>query len=243
MKPLVSLDIETTGLDKNTDRIIQFAAVKFDRENKKNLGELNLLIRPDDPQCIMSIGAFIKHGIHPDKLKDKPTFKEVAQQIYSFINGCDILTYNGVYFDLPFLMNEFKRAGIDFLPSEYKCYDAYKEECRRNGTHLVDSFKRYTGKTMEEAGLAAHDAMSDSKACLAVFYNQCKAAEVQPEQMLTDDDMLVMADFNGSSEVTVNFGRYKGVPLKILKVADPSYITWMLSTNISKKTRDLLKQP
>ena len=243
MKPLVVLDIETTGTDKTGgDWIVQFAAIKVNRETNKMIDKLNLFIRPEAENYTMSISAFIKHRIHPDQLKDKPTFRQVANQIYDFIKGCDILTYNGVNFDLPFLMNEFAKVGIKFLPTDYVCYDSYKEEARRNGNKLSEAFKRYCGRSMEDAGLTAHDGFSDVKACYAVFRHQNETSEVQPENVLTDDNTLVMGEFNGNQEIMMNIGRYRDVPLKILKVTDPSYLTWMLSTNISEKTRDIINK-
>lgn len=240
MKPLVVLDIETTGTDKTNDWIVQFAAIKVDREANKMIDKLNLYIRPNTDSYVMSIGAYIKHGIHPDTLVDKPTFKDVALSIYNFIDDCDILTYNGVSFDLPFLMNEFARAGIEFLPSKYTCYDAYKEESRRNGNKLAEAFKRYCGRTMDEAGLTAHDGFSDVKATYAVFRHQMETQEVLPEKLITDDNILVSGEFNGQETILMNIGRYRDVPLQIVKMTDRSYLTWLVSTNISKKTKEII---
>ena len=225
MKPLVVLDIETTGMDKTGgDWIVQFAAIKINRETNKMIDKINLFIKPEAENYTMSIGAYLKHRIHPDQLKDKPTFRQVAQQIYDFIGDCDILTYNGISFDMPFLMSEFAKVGIKFLPTDYVCYDAY------------------CGRTMEDAGLTAHDGFSDVKACYAVFRHQNETAEVKPEKLLTDDDQLVIGEFNGNDEILMNIGRYRTVPLKIVKATDPSYLTWLLSTNISSKTREIINK-
>ena len=103
MKPLLIYDIETTGLDKIKDQIIQFAAIKVDTQKHKILDSKNIFIQPVGNYSI-SIQAFFKHGITPDFLKDKPHFKDVAQEIFDFFNGCDILTYNGCSFDNSFLI-------------------------------------------------------------------------------------------------------------------------------------------
>ena len=240
-KPLVSLDIETTGTDKNRDRIIQFAAIKIDTTHHKIIDSINMLIRPDG-DYVMSIGAYLKHRIHPDMLKDKPTFKEVAKQIYDFIGNNDILTYNGVSFDLPFLMNEFKRAGITFLPSDHDCYDSYKEEVKRHSNKLGDTFERYCGRTMEQAGLTAHDAFSDVKACYAIYRHQNETDDISPDPMWTDDNMIVMDNIDGNIVPVINFGRYRDVPVSMVKAVDPSYITWMLSSGVCEKTRKILTE-
>lgn len=241
MNHLVVLDIETTGTDKRgNDWIIQFAAIKVDRDTNKMIDKLNLYIRPDTDNYVMSIGAYLKHNIHPDMLVDKPTFKEVAWTIHAFLEGCDILTYNGIAFDLPFLMTEFARAGIEFRPSHYVCYDAYKEELRRNSNKLSDTFKRYCGRTMDEAGLTAHDGLSDVKATYAVFRHQMENGDVKPEKMVTDDNILISGEFNGKEVVMLNIGRYRDVPLEIVKSTDRSYLTWLVSTNISKRTKEII---
>ena len=240
-RPIVSLDIETTGTDKNKDWIVQLAAIKIDTMHHKIIDSINILIRPDG-DYVMSIGAYLKHRIHPDMLKDKPTFKEVAKQIYDFIGNNDILTYNGISFDLPFLMNEFRRAGINFLPSTHVCYDSYKEETRRHGNKLSEAFERYCGRTMEQAGLTAHDAFSDVKACYAIYRHQNETQEVCPESICTDDNMIVMSNIDGNDVPVINFGRYRDVPVSMVKAVDPSYITWMLSSGVCEKTRKILTE-
>ena len=91
---IVCHDVESTGLDKTKDRIIQYAALKYDTVENKVVDKLNLYIRPDT-DYVITLQAYFKHRITPEFLKDKPTFKEVAKTIYDFIGDCDILSYNG----------------------------------------------------------------------------------------------------------------------------------------------------
>ena len=163
-KPLVIFDLETTGLSRVKDYIIQFAGIKVNRETNDVIDSLNLYIQPDGPYQI-SIQAYFKHKIKPDFLKDKPKFSEVAQQIVDFIGDCDLLTYNGNHFDIPFLNHKLLLSGynVDFINTR-NCYDSFIEEKRRNGNTLEETYHRYTKKTMEENGLSAHDAFSDVKA-------------------------------------------------------------------------------
>lgn len=99
---LVIFDLETTGLDKDKDQIIQFSGVKI--EDFKVIDTLDMKICPDGNFSI-SIQAYLKHGIHPNDLLDKPHLSEVADKIISFIGDNDVLTYNGTGFDIPFLIN------------------------------------------------------------------------------------------------------------------------------------------
>lgn len=243
IKPLVVPDVETTGLHKETDYIIQFAAIKVDRVANKIIDSINLYIKPSGPYTI-SIQAYLKHKIKPEFLADKPTFKEVASQIRDFIEGCDILTYNGNGFDLPFIKAEFNRIGedIDFL--KYNCYDAFLEEKRRNSNSLENTFNRYVGHTMEEEGLTAHDALSDVKATYKVFEAQQKIQPYEPEVRLTEDNFLVMDMFNGKEQPIFTIGKYKQLPISYVSTVDQNYLKWCVSDKATfmQSTKDYISK-
>ena len=114
---LVVFDIETTGLDKENDHIIQFSAIKYDKNNPDNVEVYETYIQPLGNYSI-SLPAFSKHGITPDFLKDKPHFVDVAMDIYNFMDDCALLTYNGLSFDAPFLKREFNDVGITWIFSD-----------------------------------------------------------------------------------------------------------------------------
>ena len=228
IKPLVVLDIETTGLKKETDYIIQFAAIKVDRQTENIIDNINLYIKPSGNYTI-TIQAYCKHHIKPEFLNDKPTFKEVFNQIRDFISGCDILTYNGNSFDLPFIKTEFNRIGedIDFLNID--CYDAFLEEKRRNSNSLESTYKRYTGNDMSDDGLEAHDAFSDVKAAYRIFEEQQKIKEYGPEERLTEDNIIILGEFNGKEQPIFNVGKYKSLPVSYVSTVDQQYLKWCVS--------------
>ena len=240
MNPLVIFDIETTGLSKTDDYIIQFSAIKVNQETNKLIDTMNLFIRPDK-DYVMSIAAYILHRIHPDFLKDKPTFKEVANDIYNFINGCDILTYNGTGFDIPILYYHFRRAGINWSPKDHVCYDAFREELRRDSHKLDAMFKKYCGRTMEEAGLQAHDGLADAKATFAVYRHQKEQGGVNPETMLVEDDTIANIDYEGNLVPALTYGRYKNVPIEIVCMTDKAYLTWVMGTEICDEAKNIIK--
>jgi len=242
MKPLVVFDLETTGLDKTKDSIIQFAAIKMDRETNKMIDSLNLYIQPQGSYNI-SLQAYFKHGITAKFLLDKPFFKDVAQQIVNFIDDCDILSYNGCNFDIPFLKNELFKVGIDKEFLGINCYDAYLEEKRRNGNQLGDTYARYKGKTMEEAGLQAHDALSDVKATYSIFYAQQKEKPYGPENIITEDNVLTMKEFQGVVRPCFSLGKYKDISVDFIKGIDMQYLSWCLSDkcNFLESTKEYIK--
>ena len=240
---LVVLDLETTGLDRNKDQIIQFAGIKIDTETNKIEDSLNLYIQPIGDWHI-DIAAYFKHRITPEFLADKPTLPEVAPQIIDFIGDNDILTYNGNGFDIPFLKAELNKYGYDIDFMKHKCYDAFLEEKRRHGITLENTYKKYKGKTMEEAGLTAHDAFSDIKATYAVFYAQQSEQKYDAEKMFGEDGVIKEMDFNGDIKPCMTFGKYRGVSLEYIAKYDQGYLKWAVSDkcNFINSTKEYIKQ-
>lgn len=243
MKNIVVFDIETTGLDRTKHFIIQFAGLKMNRETNQIIDELNLYIKPEGNYTI-DIAAYFKHKITPDFLSDKPTIKEVGQQIVDFIGDCDVLTYNGNGFDIPFLISQLKINGFNIDFTNRGCYDAFLEEKRRNGIGLDNTYKRYKGKTMEESGLIAHDAFSDVKATYSVFVAQQKNKEYGPEVMYGEDSVIKIMEFNGEEVPCMSIGKYRGVSLDYISKIDQGYLKWAISekSNFINSTKEIIKQ-
>lgn len=242
-KQLVIYDLETTGLDKSKDQIIQFAAVKYDWNKKKIVDSKNLYIQPIGNYSI-PIGAYMVHGITCKFLKDKPHFKDVAQSIYDFFNGCDVVTYNGCSFDNTILTEEFCRVGLKFDVRTFDNYDCFYEEKRINGNRLGDTFKRYYGRTMDEAGLKAHDALSDVKATAAIFVKQQEQHPYEPEQIITVDNVVAMQEFNGSVVPCFQLGKYRGLGVEFVAGFDQGYIAWAIGdkSKFAPSTKEYLKK-
>ncbi len=241
---LVIFDLETTGLDRQKDQIIQFSGIQIETDTHQILKELNLYIRPAG-DFIISDGAYIKHHISKEFLMDKPFLSDVAPQIIDFFDGIDnVLTYNGVGFDIPFLKNDLSKYGYDIDFTKKNCYDAFLEEKRRNGIGLENTYKRYKGKTMEEAGLKAHDAMSDIKATYTVFIAQQKQKPYNPETLFGEDNVISLQEFNGEDVPCFNIGKNRGVPVKLVAEGDQNYIRWCVSDkcNFSNSTKEYLKK-
>ena len=139
-------DLETTGLDRTKDQIIQFAGIKINTDTHEILETIDEYIKPVGNYSI-AIAAYFKHHITAQFLSDKPTMHEVGPKIEKFFEGVDnILTFNGNGFDIPFLKNELQKYGYNVDFESKNCYDAFLEEKRRNGNTLEDTYKRYKGK-------------------------------------------------------------------------------------------------
>ncbi len=192
-KPLVIFDLETTGLDLVKDRVIQISYIKVYPDGREERG--NHLINPEKP--IPEVVEDLT-GIKNEDVKDKPTFKQMAQQLNQVFSGSDIAGYNSNHFDVPLLAEEFLRAGIDFDFSKCRLIDVqtiYHKMERRN---LAAAYKFYCGRKMEE-DFTAHRADEDTEATYRVLQGQLDmyTAEKQedPERIL-QNDMQYLADFS-----------------------------------------------
>lgn len=242
-RPLVVYDVETTGLDKTKDHVIQLAMIKYDWNTKKIIDSKNYYIKPEGNYSI-PMAVYFVHGITVSMLEDKPHFKELAQEIWEFFQGCDIVTYNGCSFDNVILSEEFARCGIEFDPRKFDNYDAFFEEKRINGNRLSETFERYYGKSMEEAGLNAHDALSDVKATVAVFVKQQENHSYGPEEIITIDNVISKKEFLGKEVPCFNMGKYKGMSVEYVAKLDPGYIAWSVGdkSKFAPSTKDYLKK-
>lgn len=243
MKNLITFDLETTGLDRSKHFIIQIAAIKTNPKGEI-IDTLNEYIQPSGSYSI-DLGAYFKHHITPEFLKDKPYFKDIAPKIIEFFSpDCAILTYNGLSFDIAFLSSELERAGYELDFTKFDCYDAFLEEKRRHPNTLEGTYKRYNeGISMEDSGLSAHDALSDVKATYYIFLKQQEENGYGPEKMFGEDNVLSIMDFNGNNEVCFNFGKYKGVSLTYVAKYDQGYLKWCVSdkSNFGKHTKEYIK--
>ena len=192
-KPLVIFDLETTGLDLVKDRIIQISYIKVYPDGKEERG--NELINPE--KHIEPIITQLT-GISDEDVKDKPTFKQLAQKLADKFAGSDFAGFNSNNFDIPLLAEEFLRAGIDFDFSKCKLIDAcsiFRKMERRN---LAAAYKFYCGRKMEE-DFEAHRADQDTEATYRVLMGQldkyAPGANEDPEKVL-ENDMQMLADFS-----------------------------------------------
>ena len=192
-KPLVIFDLETTGLDLVKDRVIQISYIKVYPDGKEERG--NELINPE--KHIEPIITQLT-GISDEDVKDKATFKQLAQTLADKFVGSDFAGFNSNNFDIPLLAEEFLRAGIDFDFSKSKLIDAcsiFRKMERRN---LAAAYKFYCGRKMEE-DFEAHRADQDTEATYRVLMGQldkyAPGANEDPEKVL-ENDMQMLAEFS-----------------------------------------------
>jgi DNA polymerase-3 subunit epsilon len=243
-KYIVAVDVETTGLSFTEDYIIQIAAVKFDTEFNI-LDEMHELVIPINDFFITE-EAFGKHGFTKDCiLTQGRSFREVGPEFVKFIEGCDILTYNGKNFDIRMISKELLSIGINFDINRV-FYDSYLLEAKLNPRTLTAVYKRYTGVDMTNA----HDALADVKATITVFENQVKKfAEINSYTLddIMQFDELQVTGFDGmikrdSEQLLFNKGKYRNTEIMEVVKKDPGYIKWfMTNPEFDITTKQLIK--
>ncbi|NNE28025.1 MAG: 3'-5' exonuclease [Saprospiraceae bacterium] len=256
-KPICFFDIEATGLNVIRDRIVQIAIIKCfpgDRPNE----ELSQLINPSMP---ISDDALAVHGITPKMLANQPTFQQVAEEIFEFIGDSDLAGYNSNRFDVPMLMEEFARVGMDFNMENRRTVDVQRIFYKMEPRTLKAALKFYQGKELENA----HDALADVKATLEVLEGQLTKYEgvplvkgdgeveldpvrpdVQQLHDFTNDDKMIDATkrlkYNHEGVVVFNFGKYAGQPAAEVLTRDKQYYQWILNKEFSTQVKTLVKQ-
>lgn len=236
-RPVVYFDIETTGLSITDDRIIEFCAIKVDGKSRE---KLYYKLNPQGTQS--SQEAIDKHGITNEELLDKPTFLDVSYDLYAFIEDCDLGGYNIVGFDLPFLTEEFHRAGIPFNHRKHKIIDGLAIFRHYEPRNLEAAYKKYTGKVLENA----HSAEADIEATIEVIEAQLKIYDIpdsveELENITTEKDKMV--DLSGkfklrNGEIVVNFGKHIGKNVKEVYKVDPGYFEWLQgASGFTKETK------
>ena len=267
-KPLVVFDLETTGLDIITDRIIQLSYIKVTPDGTEVRG--NHLINPE-----RAIPAFVTDltGISDETVADQPTFKEMAPQLAESFKGCDFAGFNSNRFDVPILAEEFLRAGVDFDFTKCRLIDAQTIFHKMERRNLAAAYKFYCGREMDE-DFEAHRADQDTEATYRVLLGELEmyseANQDDPERVLPNDvgelaafskqndnvdfagrmiwapivdkDGTPLSNADGTPQLqeVFNFGKYKDMPVSEVLHQDPGYYSWMLGAEFPNNTKQVL---
>lgn len=233
-RPIITFDLETTGTNVETDRIVQIAATKKNMDG--SVEQKNILINPLMP---IPEGATEVHGISDEMVKDSPTFKQIAVSLQSWFRNCDIAGFNSDQFDIPLLSAEFNRLGLVFIDWDLSFVDVIKMYRHFYPNKLTDIYKRLFGFDFENA----HDALSDVLATNAVMD---KVVELNFEEDVTpkEIDDLLQGDrkrFDIAGKIYINaegihcwsFGKNIDRPIK----EDMGFVNWVLSKDFPIETK------
>jgi DNA polymerase-3 subunit epsilon len=251
--PIVFLDLETTGINVASDRIVEFALLKV----YPNGVEEEMLMRINPEMPIPENSSRI-HGIYDEDVKNEPSFREVAKKVTSFIEGCDLAGFNSNRFDIPLLAEEFLRAGVDVDLKKRKFVDVQTIFHKMEKRTLVAAYKLYCSKDLKDA----HSAMADTKATYEVLKAQLDTyMDAEYEDNSGKKSVPIKNDVNALSEFSAfdkyvdfmgrivydengvevfNFGKNKGKPVEKVLKEQPGYYGWMMNGDFPLYTKKVL---
>ncbi len=201
------------------------------------------------------------HGITAEDVKDKPSFEELAAEIFELIGDADLAGYNSNRFDVPLLMEEFGRSGIDFDIDQRRTIDVQRIFYKMEPRTLSAAYKFYCGQKLENA----HDALEDVRATVAVLDGQLQKYKgedfessdgevvkdpiknnVKSLDEFTNDlnivDVTQRLKYDHEGTIVFNFGKYMGKPVAEVLTRDKQYYQWMLEKEFSFQVKKIIKQ-
>ncbi|MEG1554870.1 MAG: 3'-5' exonuclease [Rikenellaceae bacterium] len=240
-RPLVIFDLETTGIDIVKDRIVEISLVKVTPD-----GNREVKTRRVNPMMHIPAEASAVHGIYDEDVKDCPAFKSVARSLASYIIGCDYAGFNSNSFDIPMLMEEFLRAGVEIDMKKNFAIDVQNIFHKMEQRTLVAAYKFYCGKDLNDA----HSAEADAVATYEVLLKQL---EVYGDALPQEVDLLSefserkkFADYAGrilyneDGVEVFGFGKYKDASVEAVFAKEPSYYTWMMNGDFPEYTKKVI---
>ncbi len=242
-RSLCIFDIESTGINIRTDRIIELAIIRLDPDGSETTE--SWLVNPGVPIPEDSTAI---HGITDNVVKNCPAFSDVAQEIRDFIGESDLGGFNVTRFDIPLLVEEFIRAGVFFDATGRRVLDAQRIFHLREPRNLAAALKFYCNQEHTDA----HSAESDTKATLEVIKGEFQYYHDLPRTMSELDELLNPRDpFDADragrfrwvdGELTVNFGKKKGAQVRALVKEDPGFLRWISKNDFPIDTRRIAEQ-
>lgn len=240
-KPIAFVDLETTGVNLGTDRIVEIAIVKILLDGTKSIKRK--LVNPEMPIPKASCDI---HGITDEMVKDAPTFAQIAQELKQMLDGCDLAGYNSNRFDIPLLVEEFLRVGVDFDMKGRKLVDVQNIFHKMEQRTLSAAYKFYCNKSLDDAHSAEADANATHEVLLAQLkkYPELGNTIESINKIIGEEEIVDFARrFVMDNGVEVfNFGKYKGKAVAEVLKAEPQYYDWMMRGDFPQHTKQKLTE-
>ena len=239
--PLVFFDLETTGTNINSDRIVEICYLKVYPNGNEESKTMRINPEMHIPEASSAI-----HGIYDADVADCPTFKDVAKKIASDIEGCHLAGFNSNRFDIPVLAEEFLRAGVDIDLMKHKFVDVQVIYHKLEQRTLSAAYKFYCDKNLEDA----HTAEADTRATYEVLKAQLDRYSDVLENDITflsnyschtkNVDFAGRIVYNDQGVEVFNFGKYKGMSVAEVLKKDLGYYGWIMQGDFTLNTKNVL---
>jgi len=252
-RPLAIFDLETTGIRVATDRIVEICVIRVEPDNSSQVKTYRV-----NPGIPIPLDATLIHGISDEDIKDAPTFKDLAEELHELYKDCDLSGYNSNRFDIPLLVEEFLRAGIDFDLRDRNFVDVQNIFHRMEPRNLRAAYKFYCDKEL----IDAHSAEADTVATFEIL--QAQIERYKDTEYKDDDgnvsipiqndmkalhqfsyntkfvDLIGHVVFNAQQEEVFNFGKHKGRKVEDVFRKEPQYYDWMMKAEFPLSTKKVI---
>jgi len=241
-RPVAFIDLETTGVNLSSDRIVEIAIIKVLPDGERQVKRKLL-----NPEMAIPKQSSDIHGITDEMVKDAPTFKQSGNEIKQFLENCDLGGYNSNRFDIPMLMEEFLRAGMDVDLSNRRMIDVQHIFYTMEPRTLTAAYKFYCQKDL----VSAHSAEADVQATIDVLLAQLdryKNLGNSVDSILSTIGEEKIVDyarrfsFDDKGREIFNFGKYKGRAVADVLKSEPQYYDWMMKGDFPLHTKKKLTE-
>lgn len=237
-RPIVFFDLETTGTNILTDRIVEISILKINPDG--STVERTRRINPGMP---IPAEATAVHHITDEDVASEPQFRQIANSLAIMLSGCDIAGFNSSKFDVPMLDEEFRRADITFDFSDVRFVDVQTIFHKMEQRTLSAAYRFYCDKDLNDA----HTAAADTRATYEVLKAQLdrypslkndigELAEFSRQNNNVDFAGRLIYDEQGRE--VINFGKYKGRVAEEVLEQESGYYGWIMKSSFPSNTRD-----
>lgn len=240
-RPLIVFDLETTGLDTSSDRIVELGLVRLLPGGERS--SRSWLVHPGQP---IPAAASAVHGIRDEDVAGSPRWEDIAVEVFDCFAGCDVSGFNVERFDLPLLVREFQRAEIEFPSADIGVVDSFSLFVRREPRDLAAAVSLYCGR--DHAG--AHRAVADAEAAADVLLGQLRRYQDLPQDVSglarecrrRDPSWVDAAGKLAwvGEEVVLTFGKHAQKSLRTLVAGEPDYLAWVLGADFPEDTKTII---
>lgn len=237
-KPLIVFDLETTHKETSKARIVEIACIKLFPDGTREEKEYKV-----NPTIPIPPEATAIHGITDNDVSKSPNFKELSKSMFDYFDGCDIGGFNSDNYDVPVMIEEFKRCGIDFPDPDTSFVDVIKLERLYNGHNLSDTYERHSGNKLD----GAHGAMADTAATMFILNSILEKHHDQDISPAEIDDMLQGENkrvdiagklrMNEEGNLYWTFGKNKDQEI----LSDIGFFNWVLNNDFPTNTKEIMR--
>lgn len=241
-KPICFFDLETTGINVATDRIVEISILKIYPNGNKESHTWRV-----NPGVPIPAETSAIHGIYDKDVVDEPTFKELAEKVTLLIKGCDLAGYNSNRFDIPLLAEEMLRADLDFTMKSVAAVDVQTIFHKKEKRTLEAAYKFYCDKELVDA----HSAEADTNATYEVLKGQLeKYPDLQNDMKWLAEfsvhkkfaDFAGFIAFNDDGKEVFTFGKHRGKIVEEILESEPGYFGWIQNAKFPLYTKKVLSQ-